>query len=234
MDNRVTKIILISALMGMMALSAYVFSGRKQFVSYLDGRENKAVTVNNVVTEKYRSSQNSTTKKIKVYVTGEVRNPGVYEVASGLRTSEVIKLAGGFTEAAKVEGVNLTKVVRDGVQIKVPALKKNDKKKFIATGEEKPRERSFKRPSYTDGYGTGGNIAIAGFVEEVKAPLDYKICINTAIFEELIVLPGIYDELARRIIEYRKQTPFIVRDDLLKVRGMNQRILQKINNHIYL
>jgi len=234
MDNKVTKIILILSLTGMLALSAYVVSGHKHYAANSDEAENKTIIINNGAAEKNKKSYASPTKKVKVYITGEVRKPGIYEVASGLRTSDVIELAGGFTEGAKIEGVNLTKVVRDGAQIKVPALKKNEKNKIIAIGEKKSRERSFKRPKYADGCGIDSNIQVSGFVEEVKVPLNYKICINTATFEELIVLPGIYDELARRIIAYRKHTPFIVRDDLLKVGGINQRILQKIDNYIYL
>ncbi len=221
----------------MLAISGYVFSSNKHFAIPLERAGDRmdayaSAAYDGGASSGLHSKKPSTAKKIKVYVTGEVRNPGIYEVAGGLRAGDAIKLAGGLTEAAKVEGVNLTKIIRDGMQIKVPALKKNETKKFVATGEKQVRARSFKRPSFSDGH---GEIAVSqGFAEEIKVPNDYRICVNTATFRELVALPGIYDELARRIIAYRKKQPYIMREDLLNVEGMNRIILKKIDEHIYL
>ncbi|MCQ2362627.1 MAG: SLBB domain-containing protein [Acidaminococcaceae bacterium] len=228
--------------MCMLAISFYVFNGGRHFVSPLEYAGDRAdsydaIPMNSIDSKKipinsFDNNKSPTVKKIKVYVTGEVRNPGIYEVAGGLRAGDAIKLAGGLTEAAKVEGVNLTKIIRDGMQIKVPALKKNEAKKFVVTGEKQVRVRSFKRPKFSDGL--DGTAVSQGFAEEIKVPSDYRVCVNTATFRELVVLPGIYDELARRIIAYRKKQPYIMREDLLNVEGMNRIILKKIDEHIYL
>ena len=61
--------------------------------------------------------------EIVVYVAGEVVSPGLYNVKEGTRTVDIIDMAGGITENADLEGVNLAKVLSDGMQVKVPAKK---------------------------------------------------------------------------------------------------------------
>jgi len=56
---------------------------------------------------------------IKVYISGEVESPGVYEVQSDDRLDKVIQLAGGFTEQADTKGVNLARLLKDGEMIVV-------------------------------------------------------------------------------------------------------------------
>ncbi len=54
-----------------------------------------------------------------VYVCGEVAAPGVYELPAGSRIFEAIERAGGFTEAAAAESLNLAAVVSDGMKLRV-------------------------------------------------------------------------------------------------------------------
>lgn len=56
-----------------------------------------------------------------VYVCGEVLEPGVYELKSGSRIAAAVEAAGGFTEAAAKEAVNLASQVEDGMQIRIPS-----------------------------------------------------------------------------------------------------------------
>lgn len=59
-----------------------------------------------------------------VYISGEVNNPGVYELSQDMRISEAIELAGGLTENAdKIfleKEVNLAKKVSDEEKIHIP------------------------------------------------------------------------------------------------------------------
>ena len=50
---------------------------------------------------------------IKVFVTGRVRNPGVYEMNPGDRAQQAIQKAGGFLPDADTETLNLADYVRD-------------------------------------------------------------------------------------------------------------------------
>lgn len=60
--------------------------------------------------------------QVMVHMTGEVRTPGVVRVRHGSRVSEAVDQAGGFTEDADRDSVNLARLVVDGEQIKVPSL----------------------------------------------------------------------------------------------------------------
>lgn len=64
-----------------------------------------------------------TPEPILVYVTGEVNNPETtITLAYGSRVSDAIEAAGGLTENADIERVNLAGIARDGDQIHVPAI----------------------------------------------------------------------------------------------------------------
>lgn len=55
-----------------------------------------------------------------VHLTGEVLQPGVVEIAAGARVTDAIAAAGGVTEHAALDTVNLARTVLDGEQIRVP------------------------------------------------------------------------------------------------------------------
>ena len=55
-----------------------------------------------------------------VYVCGEVKHPGVYTVEYGARVYEAVEAAGGMTEEAAGERVNLAALLSDGQQVYIP------------------------------------------------------------------------------------------------------------------
>jgi competence protein ComEA len=59
---------------------------------------------------------------IRVYITGAVRNPGVYPVPPGSRWIDVLDIAGGPGEDADLMRVNLARRVQDEDQIIVPSI----------------------------------------------------------------------------------------------------------------
>ena len=69
--------------------------------------------------------------KLVVHVVGEVHAPGVYELEPGSRVSSAIEAAGGSTDQAFLEGVNLARLLVDGEQIVVP-----DSAAPVATGAD--------------------------------------------------------------------------------------------------
>jgi len=72
-------------------------------------------------------------------------------------------------------------------------------------------------------------IASVGFGFEARNQLN----INTATAEEFGELPGMDMELARSIVAYRKDNgPFSSVDDLLKVKGMDEKRLEPIRMYL--
>ncbi|TQS18227.1 ComEA family DNA-binding protein [Microbispora hainanensis] len=55
--------------------------------------------------------------RVVVYVTGKVRHPGVFVLASGARVADAIEAAGGLRKGAKPGGINLARRLVDGEQI---------------------------------------------------------------------------------------------------------------------
>lgn len=65
---------------------------------------------------------NETVAKIKVHVTGEVNNPGIYELFEGDRIENAVIAAGGETANADLSKVNLAYELSDGQKIYIPSI----------------------------------------------------------------------------------------------------------------
>jgi len=62
----------------------------------------------------------STDERMLVDIKGEINTPGVYELNSGSRVNDVIKMADGFTDDADETSINLAQKVHDEMIIIVP------------------------------------------------------------------------------------------------------------------
>ncbi|MDD9304248.1 MAG: ComEA family DNA-binding protein [Desulfobacter sp.] len=65
-------------------------------------------------------------------------------------------------------------------------------------------------------------LVLAGLISPVYAT-DDKVNINTASKEELITLKYVGEATAEKIIEYRSAHPFVVPEDIMKVKGVGQK-----------
>ena len=126
------------------------------------------------------SSSVSSSVKIEfpVYITGEVKEPGVYHVQEGSYIYELIELAGGFTEDAAEESINLAGKLSESIHI------------HIITKDEF-ENRSIEYLSSDTHVNNSG--------------LNNLVNINTANVSELSSLPGIGEAYANRIINYREE-----------------------------
>lgn len=138
-----------------------------------------------------------------VYITGAVPFPDAYTVAPDARIKDVIIVAGGFSEDADREQINLALRVRDQEHIKVPRR-----------GETLPTPEG--NAASTTAQNTSGQINI-----------------NTARADELMQLQGIGPALAQRIIDYRTTNgTFASIDELRKVKGIGSTLFDSIAEHI--
>lgn len=145
---------------------------------------------------------------ITVYVSGAVARPGLYELPAGIRAQEAVEAAGGFTEAANQEKVNLAKKLKDGSQVNVPALKVS--KKAIA--------------------GTNASAGKASIGSQQKQA--GLININTASITELDSLPGVGEVTAQRIVEYRQLHSFTRIEDIMQVKGIGEAKFNKMKDRL--
>ena len=113
--------------------------------------------------------------KITVYVTGEVLNPGLYQVGLNSRASEAIEAAGGMTENADVEGVNIAKILRDGDQVKVPAVKSSSYKSYSYSKKSTSKSSSAAKKSSTK---AASSPAPAAATEAAAEPQQTLINLN--------------------------------------------------------
>ena len=148
---------------------------------------------------------------ITVYVCGAVTNPGVYELEPDCRINAAVEAAGGFSEDADTEYVNLAAKLQDGVKLQIPTL------------EESADTGTDAIPSFDVKDGTlGGGDGNSGLVN-----------INTADKEALKTLPGIGDGIAGRIIEYRdKNGKFKSIEDIMNVTGIKSKLFSKFKDRI--
>lgn len=126
--------------------------------------------------------------KITVYVSGAVANPGLHEIAPGSRAVEAIAAAGGMTEEANKDKVNLAKICKDGMQINVPRLSAKERRRLAAANTSASGAEAAEQS------GASYNAA-----QESGTALMGKVHLNTATAEELETLPGVGAVTAQRI-----------------------------------
>ncbi len=77
-------------------------------------------TVDKIENTEQKLTEDKTKSLLYVHVCGQVKNPGVYQLEEGARIFDAVQLAGGLTEEAWEEAINLAKIVTDGEQIRIP------------------------------------------------------------------------------------------------------------------
>ncbi|HHY80474.1 MAG TPA: transporter [Thermoanaerobacter sp.] len=101
-----------------LAFSGYViYKNYKLKNEFVVNASNESVPVERIV----ESEENKEKPlEIKVYVTGLVKNPGVYTMKEGERIIDAINKAGGPLEEADLTNINLAQKVKDEQMIIVP------------------------------------------------------------------------------------------------------------------
>lgn len=169
------------------------------------------------------ASKAAQAKTVRVQVSGAVLEPGIYDVPASCRVEEAIAAAGGLTENADSERVNLVRKVRDGMQIRVPVQKAA---RTSRTQRKNAQAKSSLGESASGKYGSAkaGSGRNSSMIQRVR--------INSASAGELQQLPGIGPALAKRIVETRSGGRFNSADDLLRVPGIGKAKLAKLRDYV--
>lgn len=212
---------------------------------------------NNVVTGKISSTVGETEEtnnmsqsakeradsEIVVYICGYVNNPDVYTISIGARVADVINLAGGFTEEADINYINLAYELQDGMKIYVPSLEETGWK-----GNAEPEKQENKvgaidynsldpNQYYSDGL-LGNQQKNETEASNISSNSDSKsnsklVNLNTASKEELMTLPGVGESKANAIISYREMNGnFKSIEGIMNITGIKEGLFNKIKDYI--
>lgn len=162
--------------------------------------------------------KNNANEKIIVYITGEISNPGLYELEENSRIADCIEKAGGTKEKADITNINLATILEDGEKIYIPA-------KDEENAQEKTNNKSEEK--------NNNNITSKTVIENNVNKKNTKVNINTATQTELESLPGIGSSIATKIIEYRKENgKFKNIEEIKKINGIGENKYKKIRELI--
>ena len=145
-------------------------------------------------------------KKIfTVFVSGQVKNSAVVKLEDNgdLRLVDAVNAAGGLTEFADTEIVNLAEPLTDGAHIHIPT-----------------KEIIFQE-------------SLESQISSTTSSGSELVNINTADETELQKLYRVGPAIAKRIVEYREQNgKFQTVEDIKKVRGIGQKTFEKMKDKI--
>jgi competence protein ComEA len=164
-------------------------------------------------TEPSTPAEQSPPAEVVVHVSGAVKQAGVYRLAPASRVADAIEQAGGATENADLDALNLAEPLQDGQKIHVPR-KGEVSLPTVASVAPSRTPRSAPQAAAT-------------------ATPQFPINLNTATAEQLEAIPGIGPVLAQRIIEYRQtHGRFQSVDELLEVRGIGPKRLENMRPYV--
>lgn len=193
------KIIFLSIIVGVLGIYLvyhYVTNSSSEYIE-----ENIYIETNNQLEEK---------NKIFLHITGEVNSPGIIEIDEGARLVDVIEAAGGFTENADINKINLAYLVKDGQKINIPNVNSEDTNSYITEN-------------------MGENIII----EDIISSSTNLVNINTATQTELETLTGIGPSTALKIIKYREENgKFKTIEEIKNVAGIGDSKFEAIKDEI--
>ncbi|WP_434770618.1 helix-hairpin-helix domain-containing protein [Curtobacterium flaccumfaciens] len=148
--------------------------------------------------------------RVVVHVLGAVRRSGVVELPASSRVGDALERAGGATDDADLDRLNLARVLTDGERLYVPRVGQQDVPEALGP----MADGAAAGPTAAAGAGAGSGGGTGG---EESAVVD----LNTADQTALETLPGIGPGLAGRIIAWRDEHGrFTAVEDLLDVSGI--------------
>ena len=186
MNNKVLKLLPAAALI--IAGIVFLCTDRKQdasvYISDYSGTVPETV-----------SQENDTTEEgIWIHIAGHVVNPGVYYMKKGSRLFEAVDIAGGMSEDASDEPVNLALVMQDGQHVYIPGI------------------RELSTDDTGDAYDTGGSLidintasapelqSLPGIGEsKARAIIEYRERSPFVSIEDIMNVPGIKENSFEKI-----------------------------------
>lgn len=176
---------------------------------FLRREEPRQVVVTQAAPRASNSNEGAQVTQITVLVSGAVKQPGTLRLESTARLADALQKAGGVRTDADLSQFDLTRSLKQGETINVPARGAN--------------------PSIVNNLVVGTPTARS--ID--SASVSQKINLNTATLAQLESLPGIGPALAQRILDYRAANgDFETIAELKEVKGIGDVIFQELEKLI--
>ena len=183
---------------------------------------------------------------IQVYVVGCVKNPGtIVTLEKGAIIADAVSLAGGFSEQADAENVNMVYRLYDNTTIKI-LDKQSEKDQAHAAGSSVVLSTSSQAGNSAvilissgqagssqsaSGSAGSGQEQLSGQILSQQSTS--KININTADKSELMKLSGIGEKTAQAIIDYRNANgSFKSIQDIIHVKNIGNKTFENLKDMI--
>lgn len=158
---------------------------------------------------------NTVNKKITIFISGEVKSPGVVELYSEDRLIDGVKKCGGVTDEADMNRINLAMKISDEGHYIIPKIGEE-----IENVKDKGKETVNQTQNLNDNK-----------FEQNKE--NNKININNASLIELDSLPGVGEVTAQKIIDYREEnTKFKSIEEIKNVKGIGENKFNNLKDYI--
>ena len=177
--------------------------------------ESKTIDINDNTKDTVQISkvETSLNDKVTIYISGEVKNPGVVELKYDARLGDGVDLCGGLTKDANLNGINLAMKIKDEGHYIIPKVGEETKDTVVNDNEYRNENNTLNEPESNN---------------------DNKININTADLSELDSLPGFGQVTAQKIIEYRQEhTKFNSIEELMNIKGIGEKKFNNVKDYIY-
>ncbi|MBS5988408.1 helix-hairpin-helix domain-containing protein [Anaerococcus hydrogenalis] len=181
----------------------YVNNQKKDELVFENTSSSVSIESNQLSNKETREKIENNNTTMKVHISGEINKPGVYDIKDNYRLEDLVNDAGGLTNNADINRINLAMKLEDQMHIIIP--NKNNQ-------ENNQTQDQLVTPTNTN---------------ENK-----KININSADKNSLMTLPNIGDKRAEAIIEYRQKNKFNKIDDIKNVPGIGDKYFEAMKDMI--
>lgn len=163
------------------------------------------------------AAEEESSVRVCVYVSGEVVRPDIYYLEEGSRVADAITAAGGFTDEAATDALNLARTLVDGEQVAVPSRE----------SAQAAQEALAQNGGSTAGASMNGAAGGAGAVS------GGRVNINTADAATLQTLNGVGESTAKKIVADREANgPYKTIEDLKRVSGIGDKKFENLRESI--
>ena len=170
-----------------------------------------------------------------VEVSGEVRNPGVYLFRDAPTLREAIEKAGGLKETAQFDSISSTEVLETGTLLTVTkestTITPSSPHPPLPSGPEALLGRRLKG-------GQGGikhdeiKIKIGRMTANKLLVFSIPLDLNRVSMEDLCLIPGIGESLAKEIVLYReRRRGFRSVEELKNVKGIGEKKYREFKSY---